>query len=141
MFLVYNITQLSHFIIHAYKSKIYVLSYVVMPNHIHLIVSIDRNAVHVETSQCGVSTTPSTRNETMQNIANHCGQLSHVISRFKSAITRFANIYALSFVWQTRFHDHIIRDRDEMNRIAQYVENNVPSWKTDRFNKTTSSDK
>ncbi|MBE6332846.1 MAG: hypothetical protein E7070_11240 [Bacteroidales bacterium] len=73
------------------------------------------------------------QNESMQNIANRCGQLSHIISRFKFAITRFTNAHALSFAWQTRFHDHIIRDRNEMNRIAQYIENNVAQWESDEF--------
>jgi len=119
--------------IETLHNGIYVLSYVVMPNHIHLIVSIDRNTSPVETPQCDVSTTTSMQNESMQNIANRCGQLSHIISRFKFAITRFTNAHALSFAWQTRFHDHIIRDRNEMNRIAQYIENNVAQWESDEF--------
>lgn len=65
----------------------------------------------------------------MQDIANCCGQLSHIISRFKSAVTQFAHKNNLPFAWQARFHDHIIRNQTEMERIAQYIENNVANWK------------
>ena len=59
--------------------------------------------------------------------------LSVVVRQFKQSVTRFTNARALPFAWQTRFHDRIIRDRDEMNRIAQYVENNVAQWESDEF--------
>ena len=32
-----------------------------------------------------------------------------------------------------KVHDHIIRDRDEYNRIAVYIENNPLLWKDDKF--------
>ena len=70
----------------------------------------------------------------MQKIANMQGRLSATIGGFKQSVTRFTNAHALLFAWQTRFHDRIIRDRDEMNRIAEYVENNVARWDADRFN-------
>ena len=44
-------------------------------------------------------------------------------------MTKFAHDKNVSFVWQTRFHDHIIRNATELNRIAQYIENNVANWK------------
>ena len=103
--------------------------YVIMPNHLHLIVVI--NASDDRDVPRRVST--SSKNETMQNIANKQGRLSTVIGGFKQAITRFANQDNIDFAWQTRFHDHIIRDKSEMNRIASYIENNVANWKEDEF--------
>ena len=73
-------------------------------------------------------------NEHMQIISQKRGLLSTTIGGLKRAVTRFTNAHALSFAWQTRFHDRIIRDRNEMNRIAEYVENNVARWDADRFN-------
>jgi hypothetical protein len=49
-----------------------------------------------------------------------------------------ASLHAASlqnFAWQTRFNDRIIRNQDEMNRIAKYIENNVANWETDELNK------
>ena len=31
------------------------------------------------------------------------------------------------------FHDRIIRDQPEMNRIATYIQNNVANWIDDEF--------
>ena len=65
---------------------------------------------------------------------NTCtGWLSGAVGGIKSSITKFANTRAQPFAWQTRFHDHIIRDRDEMNRIAEYIENNVAQWELDEL--------
>ena len=61
------------------------------------------------------------------------GSLAVIIRGIKSAVTHFANENALDFAWQSRFHDHIIRDNSEMNRIANYIENNVANWVDDEF--------
>lgn len=103
--------------------------YAVMPNHIHLIVFID-NTAH----GCGrdVARNVST-NIHMSNISPKYGTLPTVIRGLKSAITRYANKNNISFSWQTRFHDRIIRDHHEMNRIAEYIENNVVNWEMDKY--------
>lgn len=59
--------------------------------------------------------------------------LSVVIRQFKQSITRYSHENNIDFAWQTRFHDHIIRDNDEMNGIANYIKNNVANWKQDKF--------
>lgn len=75
----------------------------------------------------------------MTEIANYQGWLSVVIGGIKSAVTKFANQNNMSFVWQSRFHDHIIRNQDECNRITQYIENNPIKWELDKFFKTKSA--
>ena len=69
----------------------------------------------------------------MQEIADQCGLLSIAIGGMKSALTKYANSNKIEFGWQTRFHDHIIRDREEWERIANYIENNPATWKDDRL--------
>ena len=71
--------------------------------------------------------------EKMQFVSHHRGLLSTTIGGLKRAITRFARQNNIPFAWQTRFHDHIIRDTDEMNRIAKYIENNVAKWEYDEL--------
>lgn len=68
----------------------------------------------------------------MQNVANKCGRLSHVISRMKTAISKYARQNNLVFGWQSRFYDRIIRNGKEMNRIATYIEQNVAKWESMR---------
>jgi len=37
------------------------------------------------------------------------------------------------FGWQSRFHDHIIRNDAEYQRINDYIENNPKNWDNDKF--------
>ena len=55
---------------------------------------------------------------------------------FKSAVTTQARLLEIPFGWQTRFHDHVIRDDDEFRRIANYIECNPANWEEDRLNKS-----
>lgn len=73
------------------------------------------------------------KNEIMRDIAEQCGLLSTAMGSLKSALTKYANLNKIKFGWQTRFHDHIIRNQDEMNRIAAYIENNATTWESDKF--------
>lgn len=152
--------------------------YVIMPNHLHLIVLIVET-VHAPSpnTQNNISKTvhtpshdtPKTFSETvdapshgnrnendtfetvrapslqpnrwkqnvvdeeMQFISKQKHKLSVAIGNMKSAVTRYANQTPDYFAWQTRFHDRIIRDQPEMNRIATYIQNNVANWEDDEF--------
>lgn len=72
--------------------------------------------------------------ERMQKVSYAKGRLSVVVGGLKRAITCYANKNAMSFKWQSRFYDRIVRDQDELNRIAEYIENNVINWHLDRLN-------
>ena len=122
--------------------------YVIMPNHLHLIVFIVET-VHAPSPQTHnnneISETvhaPSLQpnrwkndivDEEMQFISQQKRRLPVAIGNMKSAVTNFANQNGLYFAWQTRFYDRIVRDQSEMNRIATYIENNVANWKDDEF--------
>ena len=73
------------------------------------------------------------KNAKMQEIANQSGWLSVCIGGIKSSVTKFANENNIGFAWQSRFHDHIVRDTNEMNLITDYIENNVAQWESDCF--------
>lgn len=47
---------------------------------------------------------------------------------------RFKNKYCIPFAWQPRFHDRIVRDTNELNQIATYIENNIAQWAFDELN-------
>ena len=90
-------------------------------------------ACHVSTTATTTTTTPTKPNAKMQEIAYKCGLLSTAIGGMKSALTKYAHTNKIEFEWQTRFHDHIIRDREEWNRIATYIANNPATWQNDKF--------
>ena len=136
--------------------------WVVMPDHIHAIVMIDHEKIPYERRTVGNSansgaysgaysgavarrgTTEDTTEDTTnlqqptkshRDIANLQGWLSVAIGGIKSAITKYAHEHSLPFAWQTLFYDRIIRDSAEMNRIAEYIENNVANWEINKQNK------
>ena len=113
--------------------------WVVMPDHIHAMVIIDHDKIPYERRIVGFdsvgsrrATTPQEQNQqsnmSPQEIANMQGWLSVVVGGIKSSITKFSNEHSIPFLWQSRFYDHIVRDSNEMNRIAEYIENNVANW-------------
>lgn len=40
----------------------------------------------------------------------------------------------IDFAWQSRFHYHIVRNTDKLNRNAEYIKNNAANWQTDELN-------
>ena len=128
--------------------------YIVMPNHIHLIVVSNRvvpcrdasNASASNVSVSNASVSNASRLEIIKpNISDargaslqfgpQSGNLSSVVRGIKSAVTKYAIEHDIPFAWQSRYHDHIIRNQMEMNRIADYIENNPLRWELDRFYK------
>ena len=59
--------------------------------------------------------------------------LGSIIRGFKSSVTTQAKKLNIEFGWQERFHDHIIRNHDELIRISNYIVSNVANWKQDKF--------
>ena len=123
--------------------------YVIMPNHLHLIVfiveTVHAPSQNTQNNNPTVDETvhaPSLQSnrwkdnavdKEMQLISKQKGRLSTAIGGLKSAVTHFANQTPDYFAWQSRFYDRIVRNQPEMNRIATYIENNVANWKDDEF--------
>ncbi|MCR4737583.1 MAG: hypothetical protein K5846_05425 [Bacteroidales bacterium] len=108
----------------------------VMPDHIHAIVIIENAGPPYHDGpiikQLNVGKSETIKNVYMQNVANKCGRLSHIISRMKTAVSKYARQNDQVFGWQLRFYDRIIRNGKEMNRIATYIEQNVAKWESGR---------
>ena len=86
--------------------------FVVMPNHIHLIVQL----VNLGVGDDG------NRSVSKRTISN-------MVQGLKGAVTR-----QLGFCpWQRSFYDHIIRNEQDYIRIAQYIQNNPLTWKDDCY--------
>ncbi|MBP5406463.1 transposase [bacterium] len=142
----YTQQQISKF--HEHNSYSEILSSVIMPNHIHMILDIDntklpykkRDIPIIIPNQNDVISINDTFQETFHETSlrtEHATEtqswLSIVIRLFKQSVTRFANQNKIVFAWQARFHDHIIRNQNEMDKITEYIENNVKKWDDDCF--------
>ena len=73
------------------------------------------------------------KNETMANISPKSNSIATIIRSYKSAVTKHANRLKLQNGWQTRFHDHIIRNELEYQQITDYIINNPAKWQEDKF--------
>ena len=91
------IKQLSEFYHHLSVEK-----YVIMPNHIHLLLWVKAGK---DTTDNGQLRTPVPTNIERANSA---------CSQFVSTFKRFCNKEYGKNIWQARFHDHIIRNRETM---------------------------
>jgi putative transposase len=103
--------------------------WILMPNHLHGIIVIVDTPDPVETPRRGVSTTTGQR--------LMAGSLGAIMGQIKSVCTK--RIWAAGdtdFGWQSRFHEHIIRDEGSLQRIRQYIINNPRTWTEDRYYQT-----
>ena len=85
--------------------------YVVMPNHIHLLLHI------VDTVQNG------------ESMDIHNSKVSKFVGTFK----RFCNKEYGRNLWQDRSHDHVVRGEKDYQKIWQYIEENPLRWESDCF--------
>jgi putative transposase len=96
--------------------------FVVMPNHIHGIIEIDRSRIVVGTG-CDLS---------LQSIK--IKSLSELMGAYKTTTSnKIHEIGFDGFKWQRSFHDHIIRDEKSYNTISNYIRNNPKIWNQDEL--------
>ena len=106
----------------SFYEHVTVDEYVIMPNHVHLLISFfEKNSLNPKS---GPSRTPVPTKSSTQN-----SEMSKFVSTFK----RFCNKAYGENIWQARSYDHVIRDFDDMQRHINYIINNPLKWKTDRL--------
>ena len=79
--------------------------FTVMPNHIHAIIVLEKE---------------------------NCPSLTQIVGRYKAAVTKQIRNSA-DLVWQRSFHDHIIRNQKDYERIWLYIHGNPQKWDADCF--------
>ena len=92
-------------------SHISIEKYVIMPNHIHLLLYLKNE-----------SSLPAAANRP-----------NEAIPKYISTLKRFTNRSVGFDLWQRSYHDHIIRNEQDYLRIWQYIDTNVAKWKNDCF--------
>ncbi|SOD19653.1 transposase [Pedobacter xixiisoli] len=133
--------------------------FVVMPNHIHGIIIINKPNIYMQSagnvktqnfaspnSSNGTQDFASSASNETQDFAslpaeNHTKNkfgpqsknLASIIRGFKIGVTKSARLSNPDFAWQPRYHDRIIRDEKAYENIANYIRNNPKNWKKDKF--------
>ena len=86
---------------------VFVDKLVVMPNHVHAIIAIDE------------SDTPP---------------LTQIVGQYKMSVTKKLHTHSgIDKVWQRSFHDHVIRNQQDYERIWLYIHGNPQEWIRDCF--------
>ena len=86
--------------------------YVIMPNHIHMILSVSNNGapgMSPPTKQCAT------------------------IPLFVATLKRFCNREFGEQIWQRSFYDHVIRDQNDGAEISRYIYENPIKWNSDKL--------
>ena len=87
------------------------------------------------------ATDPNLRRAFFQQISPKKGSLPQLIRRFKGAVTRLARarqwLEADPPLWQARYYDRIVRDRWELERLKQHIQDNPRQWKQDDYHCAT----
>lgn len=104
--------------------------HVVMPNHVHGIVVIDKP---VETQYFASLPTHNDAPQPKNKFGPQSQNLPSIIRGYKSGVTTYATKNQINFAWQPRYHDHIIRTDKEYHRISDYIINNPVKWAEDKF--------
>ena len=91
----------------AFYSHISVDRYVIIPDHIHFLLTFHEADGHPGR---GVPTRTS------------------VIARFVGTFKRFCNKEYGMDIWQSRYYDHVIRNQQDYDEIWQYIEDKPRKW-------------
>ncbi len=73
------------------------------------------------------------KNERMAAISPKPNTVSTIIRSYKSAVTKYCNELKIPFAWQSRFHDHIIKNEESFQQISEYIKHNPSNWMEDIF--------
>lgn len=118
-------------------------NFVVMPNHIHGILIMNHP---VETRFIASNNIDEMKNSRL--IASLQGKnggfsgdknpmmgnsISKIIRWYKGRCSFECRKINPNFSWQSRFHDHIIRNSRSFENIQNYIEQNPSKWDEDRF--------
>ena len=87
--------------------------YVIMPNHIHMLLRIDSDDTHSENGPPGAS--------------------APTVSDAVGALKRLVNREIGHNIWQRSFHEHVSRNESDYREIWEYIENNPAKWAEDRY--------
>lgn len=95
-----------------YNTNVEINNYVIMPNHLHMIIVINNDKL----------------------LNKQILKISGIIQQFKGSITKQIG----ASIWQKSYYDHIIRNQREYEKINEYIQNNPLKWEDDKYYEQTS---
>ena len=136
-----------------HHTNVVLWNYVVMPNHIHMVINVGTQPPPVGTRYIASEQPLQTAGQNMGCLRaprhgepcedfHHNSSLAVVVGTFKAAVTRLMRTrciaslrrqHQIQSVWQPRYHEHIIRNQSAFENIMNYVDTNIEKWSHDCF--------
>lgn len=115
--------------------------FVVMPNHFHGIIVItgkDDNDINGCDATVGANHVRAIHELPLHEFPRQRRKmlLSKIMGRFKMVTSKQINLSRKTPgvpVWQRNYYEHIIRNEESYNEIAEYICTNPLKWKDDRY--------
>lgn len=104
--------------------------WVVMPNHLHGIVVINRD------DRVGAHGRTPLREINPNSLYRLPRSLGSFIAGFKPSATKRINEMRHTpgvAVWQRNYYEHVVRDAADLRRIREYIATNVLRWQLDDY--------
>ena len=95
--------------IEEHTPQVDIEKYVIMPNHLHMILSIGGSG---EAAAGGIYAAPT---------------VPRIMNSYKASVSRDAGFP----IWQRSFYDHIIRNQPDFEETWKYIDNNPLQWVLD----------
>ncbi len=113
-------------------------AFVVMPNHVHGIVTIlEQDHAVVDTLASQEQIDSNSRAHGSAPLRRRAQSLGSLIAGFKAATTVRINELRQTPrvpVWQRNYYEHVVRTEVDLTRIREYVQANPQRWELDREN-------
>lgn len=106
----------------------------VMPNHFHGIIFIHKESEAPMFLPSNEIYSRLILTDYQNKFGSQSNNLASVVRGIKSAVTMEERLTGNGEqLWQPRFHEHIIRNQEELERIENYIRNNPSKWKDDKY--------
>jgi REP element-mobilizing transposase RayT len=100
--------------------------YVIMPNHIHMLISVQKNFVCSGTSR---APSPTEFGEDIRfALMDSRDPANEIIPRAVRALKRLTNAEVGEDIFQRSYYDHVIRSADDYNETVKYIVYNPRRW-------------
>jgi len=94
--------------------------FVVMPNHIHGIIEINRSRI-TKSNQADIS-------------SFKIKSLSELMGAYKTTVSRQIHLNGyLAFAWKRSYYENIIRNEIAYCKISDYIISNPAKWNSDKY--------
>ncbi len=98
-------------LLHERYPQVYIDKYVIMPNHIHILIRLEVAG------------------------ASPCPTIPDVMCTYKSLTTRLCKQAGFDgkHLFQSSYHDHIIRNNEDYLDAWKYIDDNPAKWQSDDY--------